>query len=426
MELRTVDVEDVYPDEKNPRKDFGDIAALAESCMLNALNPGEPVNPIVVVRDGGIYRIVDGERRYKAIKANELPRCHAVVCEDMDEANAMVAMLATDDKRQLTDLERSRGVQQMLLLGVDPVKVERTARLKKGDAAKVNQAMAEVDDASEDMTLDHLIAIADFADDPDAVAEIKKCKAGDLGWTVSRLERLRKGREARKDIERICAAAGVGIAKGGDLRGYAYGKSFALDSYDPEELERILTEAAGSGEYADVKVELSEYYFYLRTKKAEIAEPADPEEEAKAAERQRVESIAELDEARRTKWLAENIGEAESCQQAIAESVRRHDGSLGYYDVADFNETNGTDVSVDITPYTFALMSSDMPGIFPNEYPYAIENPDPEDGDHIAHAELLAALQIDGYELSEAETAFAEAFAKASMEANAEEESEDE
>ena len=125
MELREIELEDVFPDEKNPRKDFGDIAALAESCMLNAINPGEPVNPIVVVEDGGIYRIVDGERRYKAMAKNKLKRCHAVVCEDLDEANSMVAMVATDDKQQLSEIERSRGVQQMLLLGVDPERIER-------------------------------------------------------------------------------------------------------------------------------------------------------------------------------------------------------------------------------------------------------------------------------------------------------------
>lgn len=154
MELREIGIDDVYPDEKNPRKDFGDIAALAESCMLNALNPGEPVNPIVVVEDGGIYRIVDGERRYKAMCKNKLARCHAVVCDDMDEANAMVAMVATDDKRPLTDVERSRGVQQMLLLGVDPERVERAGRMPKGAAAKLRRARAAVDDAGDDMTLD--------------------------------------------------------------------------------------------------------------------------------------------------------------------------------------------------------------------------------------------------------------------------------
>ena len=154
MELREIGIDDVYPDEKNPRKDFGDIAALAESCMLNALNPGEPVNPIVVVEDGGIYRIVDGERRYKAMCKNKLARCHAVVCDDMDEANAMVAMVATDDKRPLTDVERSRGVQQMLLLGVDPERVERAGRMPKGAAAKLRRARAAVDDAGDDMTID--------------------------------------------------------------------------------------------------------------------------------------------------------------------------------------------------------------------------------------------------------------------------------
>lgn len=431
MELRTVDVEDVYPDEKNPRKDFGDIAALAESCMLNAINPGEPVNPIVVVRDGGIYRIVDGERRYKAIVRNKLAQCHAVVCDDMDEANAMVAMVATDDKRQLTDIERSRGVQQMLLLGVDPVKVERTARLNKGDAMKVNKAMIKVDDAAEDMTLDHLIAIADFADDPEAVAEIGKCKASELDWTVSRLERARKNRETRKGIERICAEIGIEATSNMPI-GYAYVKTFYFDNRDLDEFGSALAGIAASGDYADVKVELPEYgsVVYIRAKRAEpqAAEqgPIDPEEEAKAAERERIVSIAELDQSRRAKWLAEHLGEAESCKQAIAGFVARGAGYLSDFDVADFNEAHGTAVSVDVTPYAFALMADSLPDVLPCEYPQAIDEPDPDDADARAHAELLAALQIDGYELSDVETAFAEAFAAACEKAGGEPETEEE
>lgn len=181
MELREIGIDDVYPDEKNPRKDFGDIAALAESCMLNALNPGEPVNPIVVVEDGGIYRIVDGERRYKAMCKNKLARCHAVVCDDMDEANAMVAMVATDDKRPLTDVERSRGVQQMLLLGVDPERVERAGRMPKGAAAKLRRARAAVDDAGDDMTIDRMLAIAEFEElgEGAAVEKLTSCREGE-------------------------------------------------------------------------------------------------------------------------------------------------------------------------------------------------------------------------------------------------------
>ena len=199
MELREIGIDDVYPDEKNPRKDFGDIAALAESCMLNALNPGEPVNPIVVVEDGGIYRIVDGERRYKAMCKNKLARCHAVVCDDMDEANAMVAMVATDDKRPLTDVERSRGVQQMLLLGVDPERVERAGRMPKGAAAKLRRARAAVDDAGDDMTLDRMLAIAEFEELGDGAAVEKLTSCREEEWRdVAKAERQRMQRDERR------------------------------------------------------------------------------------------------------------------------------------------------------------------------------------------------------------------------------------
>lgn len=178
MQLIEIPVGDVYPDENNPRKDYGDLDALAASFALNETNPGEPVNPIVAVRDGGIYRIVDGERRWRAMRKAGTSRCHAVVCDGMDEANAMVAMLATDDKLGLTEIERSRGVQQMLLLGVDPERVERAGRMAKGSAAKVRRARRAVDDAGDDMTLDRLIAIAEFDEegDDDAVARLESCR----------------------------------------------------------------------------------------------------------------------------------------------------------------------------------------------------------------------------------------------------------
>lgn len=214
MELREISVEDVYPDEKNPRKDFGDIAALAESCMLNAINPGEPVNPIVVVADGGIYRIVDGERRYKAMCKNRLTRCHAVVCEDLDEANVMIAMVATDDKQQLSDIERSRGVQQAMLLGVDPIKVERMGRMVKGSAEKLRRARTVVDDAGDDMTLDRMLAIAEFEalGDAGAVERLASCREAE--WReVERVERRRmKDDEMREALMRACEDAGIPIS----------------------------------------------------------------------------------------------------------------------------------------------------------------------------------------------------------------------
>lgn len=222
MELRIVNVEDIHPDEKNPRKDFGDIDALAESCMLNEANPGEPVNPIVVVQDGGIYRIVDGERRYRAIKRNKLVKCHVTVCRDMDEVETLVSMITTDDKMRLSDLERSRGVQQMLLLGVDPVKVERTARLKKGDAMRVNRAMLKVDDAAEDMTLDRLCVIEEFADDAEAVERLTNCAEKDWEWIAADLRKAKEKAEQWAALDAALEAQGIEVVDAGERDEDAY------------------------------------------------------------------------------------------------------------------------------------------------------------------------------------------------------------
>lgn len=216
MELRKISLEDVYPDPGNPRskENFGDLAAMAESFALNAASPGEPFNPIVVVRDGGIYRIVDGERRYRAMRVARTASCHAIVCDDMDEANAMLAMVATDDKRQLTDVERSRGVQQMLLLGVDPEKVERAGRMDRGSARRVRRAMASVEDAAEEMSLDRLLAIADLEDEGATADELKSladCTEASWRGTAARIRTRIETDAAVREMERALADAGAAV-----------------------------------------------------------------------------------------------------------------------------------------------------------------------------------------------------------------------
>ena len=179
--LENVSLEDVYPDGKNPRRDFGDIAALADTF---ALNDGYPTNPIVGVRDGGIYRIVDGERRYRAMKMLKKQTCPAVVYESMEDANAAAAMVATDEKQPLTAEEKSRGVQQMLLLGIDPAKVEKAARIAK--------ARRMVDDAGDDMSLDRMLAISEFDEGDPAVEELETCSEGEWRRVYDRIVRERK------------------------------------------------------------------------------------------------------------------------------------------------------------------------------------------------------------------------------------------
>lgn len=296
MELREIPIADIYPDDKNPRKDFGNITALAESCMLNAINPGEPVNPIVVVQDGGIYRIVDGERRYKAMRHNKIARCRAVVCDDMDEANVMVAMIATDDKQQLSDIERSRGVQQAMLLGVDPAKVESMGRMAKGSAAKLRRARAVVDDAGDDMTLDRMLAIAEFAEvgDNDAVDQLTACKETEWKYLATEI-RSQRGREAEVDaVVEACRAAGVDIEDKAPE-----GTSYIGLCRLPQHLEDHL---ANRDSDAMVAVPVCEQYMYG----VKLYGPAQDSTENDEAKRQHDELAAKIEHGveHRAKWFA--------------------------------------------------------------------------------------------------------------------------
>lgn len=203
MNLEVVNIDDVYPNENNPRKKFEGINELAESFDLNTERPGEPFIPPILVRDGGIYHIVDGERRYRAMKQRKAKKFTANVCDDLGEANALVAAMATDDKQPLSDIEKSRGVQQMLLLGVDPTSVDKATK-GKNRAKRVNHAMILVDDAAEDMSLDRLLAIDEFAEDKQAVQELTNCQEKDWPKIVDRLrtdqKRKREYQEMRKEF----------------------------------------------------------------------------------------------------------------------------------------------------------------------------------------------------------------------------------
>ena len=73
---KEIAVGDVVANGGNPRRDFGDIAALAASIRATG---GQPVSPVVVVPDGGRYRLVDGERRWRAMRELGTERCDALV-----------------------------------------------------------------------------------------------------------------------------------------------------------------------------------------------------------------------------------------------------------------------------------------------------------------------------------------------------------
>lgn len=209
FEKRSVRLGDIRPSGQNPREDFGDIGALARSIEATG---GEPLNPPVVVADGNVFRIVDGERRYRALSSiyGEDREVSALVAESMDEANELVAMLATDDKRQLTEAERARGVQQMLVLGIDEQRIERASRATAGQIRAARRLRGRID-AGAQVTLEQLEAASAFEDEKDIEAVLA---AGD-GWAgkADGIRRRIEREEAKAEDYDAFGDAGIPVVK---------------------------------------------------------------------------------------------------------------------------------------------------------------------------------------------------------------------
>lgn len=208
FEKRQVRLGDIRPSEQNPREDFGDIGALARSIEATG---GEPLNPPVVVADGNVFRIVDGERRYRALSSiyGEDREVSALVADTMDEANELVAMLATDDKRQLTEAERARGVQQMLVLGIDEQRIERASRATAGQIRAARRLRGSIE--GRQVTLDQLEAASAFDDEKDVEAVLA---AGD-GWAgkADSIRRRVEREEAKAEDYDAFGDAGIPVVK---------------------------------------------------------------------------------------------------------------------------------------------------------------------------------------------------------------------
>ena len=209
MELMQIKLSDIVPDENNPRKDFGDLNALARTFEANTYAPGQPYNAIVVVTDGPVYRIADGERRYRAMLINNVEVCNAVVCGDYEEADSMIAMLASDAKEPPTEAERANAVQRALLLGVAPKTVENIGRLKKGQAKKIKTFMDN--GMAVQGTIDQILEAYDLREkgaDAETVQSVLDAKEED--WkTIASDVRARMKREAfTEEAERILNTAG--------------------------------------------------------------------------------------------------------------------------------------------------------------------------------------------------------------------------
>ena len=106
-----VDVEDLKPNPLQPRQDFdqGAIAELARSIKETGI-----LQPLVVVPEGNHYKIVVGERRWRAAQKIGLTKIPAIVRQLSEQEQIEVSLVENLQRKDLNPIEVAFAYQRLI------------------------------------------------------------------------------------------------------------------------------------------------------------------------------------------------------------------------------------------------------------------------------------------------------------------------
>lgn len=417
--LERVPISKLRPNKDNVRKEFGDLDAFAAEFDDNPVYPGEPWQPLIVYRDANVFRIVDGERRYRAMKkAGKVKECNAYVFDTMDDAVAVLVMLDTNSKQLLNENEFSFGLQMALILGIPEERVDVRAGSKV--SAAVKRQIARQGGKAAQMSIEQMIAADEYADDPEAYERI--VKADSHAWYAEYRTLKRKREEAQNKAKTLQAATDAVEA---------YGLQVVEKPPKGAILERTLYGSDASEIIRKSAEEWSKVGFILAMPRENkwgsmtswevYSLPPDrtPEEEAAAKSKSALRRQVQLGRKRRLEWVAERmltVGANEGLRN-VRRFTRDYIMGTSMYDVEEFCKKADMDSDFFNDSGAFRI---------PNEYVIAenwqhmdyMTNAEVDDigfskdmwasTRHSAaqHVKLLNAMRNDGYEPTDEESAF--------------------
>ena len=111
---RLVAIEDIETDPEQPRKDLGNLEELIESVRRKGVLEPILVRPNPDYEPGGArYRIISGERRFRAAEAADLVEIPVVEMEIDDDEALEIALIENLQRKDLTAFEEAEAYQAL-------------------------------------------------------------------------------------------------------------------------------------------------------------------------------------------------------------------------------------------------------------------------------------------------------------------------
>lgn len=111
-DVRELEIEKIYPDPDQHRKIFREdtIKELADSIAVHGI-----IQPLIVRKDGTQYKIVAGERRYRASVMAGLKMLPVIIRDDISDRDAAeIALIENLQREDLNPVDEAMGYEKLI------------------------------------------------------------------------------------------------------------------------------------------------------------------------------------------------------------------------------------------------------------------------------------------------------------------------
>jgi ParB family transcriptional regulator, chromosome partitioning protein len=253
-------IESIDPNPVQPRRVFQQEALhqLADSIRQHGI-----IQPLVVRRNGGRYQLVAGERRWRAAKIAGLSDVPAAVQEISDDRLLEITLIENIQREDLNPMELALALERMAReLNINQEEIGRRTgkdRSTISNAIRLLQLPPDLQQlvAERRLSAGHARSLLALTDEEMQRTLAEKIVA--QGLSVRQVERITKQMTEPRDpapedaldpnvkaaiveLERVLGTK-VRIVEKSDRRG-----RIEIEYYSPEDLDRIYTVIAGTGE----------------------------------------------------------------------------------------------------------------------------------------------------------------------------------
>ena len=242
--LTEVPITEIVRDEDQPRKEF---APEALEALANSIKEHEVLQPLVVVKEGDKYKIVAGERRFRASKMAGLEKVPVIIRTLEAQERLEISIIENAQREDLNAIEMATAYAK-LKSQFNLSEAEIAERVGKSKSAVVNtmRLLNLADDVKKAMVehkLSEGVMRPLIGADEELVEKILP-KIIEEGWTARRVEKEMAEKKQKSSVRAVKQTSYIKqetvLAKKYDANVRVRGRSITITCRTDDELKELL------------------------------------------------------------------------------------------------------------------------------------------------------------------------------------------